>query len=49
MDELANAQVFRLPPFDAMGQIVGVMQRFGDVEGLRETLDEVQCRLYTGA
>jgi type I restriction enzyme R subunit len=42
VDELANPQVFRLPPFDAMGQIVGVKRRFGNVEGLRETLDEVQ-------
>ncbi|MCD4739443.1 MAG: hypothetical protein K8R89_09345 [Anaerolineae bacterium] len=46
VEELANAQVFRLPPFDEMGQVVGVMQRFGDVEGLRGALNEVQRRLY---
>jgi type I restriction enzyme, R subunit len=46
VDEIANAQVFRLPPFDGMGQVMGVTQRFGDVERLRETLGEVQRRLY---
>ncbi len=46
VEEIANAQVFRLPPFDEMGQVVGVMQRFGDVAGLREAVNEVQRRLY---
>ena len=47
VEELANAQVFRLPPFDGMGQVMGVMQRFGNIARLREVLSEVQQRLYT--
>ena len=47
LEEIANAQVFRLPTFDEMGQVVGLMQRFGDVEELRAAVDEVQRRLYT--
>jgi hypothetical protein len=30
-----------------MGEIVGVSQRFGDVDELRHTLQEMQTRLYT--
>jgi type I restriction enzyme R subunit len=47
VEEIANPKVFRLPPFDEMGQVIGVMQRFGDVEDLGEAVDEVQRRLYT--
>jgi len=47
VDQIANPQVFRLPPFDNMGEIVGVTQRFGDVDELRHTLREMQARLYT--
>ncbi len=46
VDEIATAQVFRLPPFDRMGQVVGVQRRFGGVAGLRQAVREVQRRLY---
>jgi type I restriction enzyme R subunit len=49
VEEIANPKVFRLPPFDEMGQVIGVMQRFGDVEDLGEAVNEVQRRLYTMA
>jgi type I restriction enzyme R subunit len=46
VEEIANPQVFRLPPFDQMRQIVGVQQRFGGTDGLRQAVREVQRRLY---
>jgi hypothetical protein len=29
-----------------MGQVVGVIRRFGDAERLQETMQEIQQRLY---
>jgi len=46
VEELADARIFRLPPFDEMGKAPGVAQRFGGVEELRTTLAEVQRRIY---
>lgn len=46
IDEISDARVFRLPPFDAMGQAPGVTRRFGSTERLRETINEVQHRIY---
>lgn len=46
VEELADARIFRLPPFDRMGKAPGVAQRFGGVEELRTTLAEVQRRIY---
>lgn len=46
VEELADARIFRLPPFDGMGKAPGVAQRFGGVDGLRTTLAEIQRRLY---
>jgi type I restriction enzyme R subunit len=47
VDELADPRVFRLPPFDRMGQVVGVQRYFGGVQGLRQVLREVQQQLYS--
>jgi type I restriction enzyme R subunit len=46
VDEITNPKVFRLPPFRAMGELRGVTQRFGGAEPLRQTLAELQRRLY---
>lgn len=46
VDEITNPRVFRLPPFKAMGELRGVTQRFGGAEPLRQTLAELQRRLY---
>jgi type I site-specific restriction endonuclease len=46
VEEIANPQVFRLPPFDQMRQIMGGQQRFGGTDGLRQAMCEVQRRLY---
>lgn len=46
VDEITNPKVFRLPPFKAMGELRGVTQRFGGAEALRQTLTELQRRLY---
>lgn len=48
MNEIASADVFRLSPFREMGQAPGVSARFGGAEGLRNTLGEMQRRLYRG-
>ncbi len=46
VDEITNPRVFRLPPFKAMGELRGVTQRFGGAEPLRQTLQDIQRRLY---
>ncbi|MBN2005590.1 MAG: DEAD/DEAH box helicase family protein [Anaerolineae bacterium] len=46
VDEITDPKVFRLPPFKAMGELRGVIQRFGGAEPLRQTLVELQRRLY---
>ncbi|AUT02873.1 restriction endonuclease subunit R [Nostoc sp. CENA543] len=45
VQEMFN-QVFRLSPFREMGQAPGIVQRFGTINHLRQTLNEVQSRLY---
>ncbi len=46
VQEMVNPEVFRLSPFREMGQVSGVVQRFGSINNLRLTLNEVQQRLY---
>ncbi|HCI80936.1 MAG TPA: restriction endonuclease subunit R, partial [Ktedonobacter sp.] len=46
VQEIANPQVFRLSPFREMGQAPGVIKRFGSIIALRDTLSEIQKRLY---
>lgn len=45
--QLSDARIFRVPPFRQMGEVRGVIGRFGgDVTQLRGALDELQRRLY---
>jgi type I restriction enzyme, R subunit len=46
VQEMVNPVVFRLSPFREMGQAPGVIQRFGNTIALRNTLSEIQKRLY---
>ena len=46
VNEITSPDVFRLSPFREMGQAPGVIERFGGAESLRETLAEMQQRLY---
>lgn len=46
IDEITDPRIFRLPPFKAMGELSGVAQRFGSAAALRQTIQEVQRRLY---
>jgi type I restriction enzyme R subunit len=46
INEVADARVFRLPPFLQMGQAPGVVRRFGSTDLLRRTIVEVQRRIY---
>jgi type I restriction enzyme R subunit len=46
VEEMTDPRVFRLSPFREMGQAVGVIRRFGDVEHLQATMREMQQRLY---
>lgn len=48
IEEIADARVFRLPPFLEMGQAPGVVQRFGSTETLQDSLREMQQRIYAG-
>ena len=44
--ELSRPEVFRLSPFDRMGQAPGVVRRFKDAETLRSAVQEMQRRIY---
>ncbi|MEZ4859734.1 MAG: type I restriction-modification enzyme R subunit C-terminal domain-containing protein [Caldilineaceae bacterium] len=47
LQEMTNPRVFRVSPFREMGEVRGVLNRFGgDAEQLRRTLVEIQQRLY---
>lgn len=46
LQEMTNPGVFRVSPFREMGEVRGVINRFGDVQTLRQTLSELQQRLY---
>ncbi len=46
IQEMTNPAIFRLSPFREMGQAPGVIKRFGSVTALRDTLQEIQKRLY---
>ncbi|MEW6179132.1 MAG: EcoAI/FtnUII family type I restriction enzme subunit R [Chloroflexota bacterium] len=45
--QLTDPLIFRLPPFRSMGELNGVARRFGGTEALRETIRELQWRLYS--
>jgi type I restriction enzyme R subunit len=47
VNELVQPEVFRVSPFDRMGQAPGVIERFGTPERLRAAIDEMQRRLYS--
>lgn len=46
VEEITDPRVFRLPPFKEMGELSGVIARFGSTNALRQTLTEIQHRLY---
>lgn len=45
--QITDPRIFRVPPFRQMGEVRGVVKRFGgDANQLRETMMEMQRRLY---
>jgi type I restriction enzyme R subunit len=47
LKEMTDPKVFRVSPFREMGEVRGVLRRFGnDPERLRQALNELQERLY---
>ena len=46
VEEMTDPRVFRLSPFREIGRAVGVSRRFGGIEHLQTTLQEMQQRLY---
>lgn len=44
--QVSDPAIFRLPPFKAMGELRAVSQRFGGTGELRQTMTELQRRLY---
>lgn len=46
VEEITNPRIFRLPPFNQMGELNGVINCFGGAESLRQMLAELQRRLY---
>ncbi len=47
LKQLTDPNIFRVSPFREMGEVRGVVKRFGgQPQQLRQTLDEMQRRLY---
>jgi type I restriction enzyme R subunit len=46
VEEMSDPRVFRLSPFREMGKAVGVIRRFGGLEQLQTTVQEMEQRLY---
>ncbi|ABX07905.1 type III restriction protein res subunit (plasmid) [Herpetosiphon aurantiacus DSM 785] len=46
LNQISDPSIFRVSPFREMGEVRGVIARFGDAQRLRETIDEIQRRLY---
>lgn len=47
LNQITNPAIFRVSPFREMGETRGVIKRFGgEPQRLRQTLDELQHRLY---
>ena len=46
IDEITDARIFNLPPFDRMGRAPGVLKRFGTPKKYQATMQEMQRRLY---
>lgn len=47
VSQIGDPRIFRVPPFRQMGEMRGVVRRFnGDVAQLRQTVNELQRRLY---
>lgn len=48
LKQISDPAIFRVSPFQQMGEVRGVIRRFGgDSQRLRQTMDEIQRRLYT--
>jgi type I restriction enzyme R subunit len=45
-EEISSPEVFRVPPFDKRGYIMGVAKQFGGIEGLKRAVEEIQRGLY---
>ena len=46
IDEVSDPRVFRLSPFLEMGQAPGVASHFGSASALRQSVNEIQQRIY---
>lgn len=47
LKQITDPAIFRVSPFQQMGEVRGVIRRFsGDAQKLRQTMDEIQYRLY---
>ena len=46
VEEITKPEVFRVPPFDKRGYIIGVAKQFGGIDGLKRAIDEFQRGLY---
>src|SRR2546422_4306067 len=46
IDEITTPKVFETPPFDNMGYLRGVIDRFGGMDKLKHALEEVEQGIY---
>jgi type I restriction enzyme R subunit len=46
IEQITDAKVFRLPPFDKMGYLRGVAEIFGGFDKLKEAIDMLERGLY---
>jgi type I restriction enzyme R subunit len=47
IEEISDARVFSIQPFRDMGGAIGISQKFGGVDKLQSSMNEMQARLYS--
>ena len=46
INQVVRSEVFDVPPFDKMGRLQGVIDEFGGIENLKESIDMIEQGLY---
>uniref|UniRef100_A0A7C3YG31 DEAD/DEAH box helicase n=1 Tax=Geoglobus ahangari TaxID=113653 RepID=A0A7C3YG31_9EURY len=46
VDEITDSMVFRTPPFDKMGALIGIAKIFGGLDALKKAIREIEMGLY---
>jgi len=49
INQVVRSEVFDVPPFDKMGRLQGVIEEFGGIENLKESIEMIERGLYESA